>query len=195
MLIKLSTPDGLVISVEDAKVRLRIDDDDADDDLERMIRAATARYETRTLRTMLPTQFEWRAPDWSCIALPAVPIRGDLDGVVYLDAAGVEQTISPTDWMLDVVPDRLGIVTFTDSFARPALSSSAFPVRVRFTAGYDDPDDPADDPVTAQNPMDVHAVLMLAGHWYLNRETATDGQMTSAPGGFDDLVNERRIYR
>lgn len=195
MLIKLSTPDGLVISVEDAKVRLRIDDDDADDDLERMIRAATVRYETRTQRTMLPTQFEWRAPDWSCISLPVVPIRGDLDEIAYLDAAGVEQTISPTGWMLDIVPDRIGIVTFADAFARPALASSTLPVRVRFTAGYDDPEDPADDPVTAQNAMDVHAILMLAGHWYHNRETATDGQMVTVPGGFDDLVNERRIYR
>lgn len=195
MLVKLSTPDGLVISVEDAKVRLRIDDDDADDDLERMIRAATARYETRTQRTMLPTQFEWRAPDWSSISLPVVPIRGDLDEIAYLDAAGAEQTISPTDWMLDVVPDRIGVVTFADAFTRPALSLSALPVRVRFTAGYDDPADSGDDPVTAQNPMDVHAVLMLAGHWFRNRETAVDSQMASVPGGFDDLVNERRIYR
>lgn len=196
MLFKLSTPDGLVISVDEAKRRLRIDDDEADEDLERMLRAATRRFERRTARTLLPTRFEWWASDWSYQQIDVVPVRGDLEAIAYFDAAGVERTISPTSWIVTPLPDRGMIVSYAQDFASPALSATLQrPVRIRFEAGYDDPTDPMDDPATSPDQMDVHAILMLAGHWHLNRETAGPEDMRSVPGGFEDLVNERRIYR
>lgn len=196
MLFKLSVPDGLVISVEEAKRRLRIDDDEADEDLERMIRAATRRFEKRTARTLLPTRFEWWAADWSCQQIDTVPIRGDLDEILYFDTADVEHSLSPTSWNVTPLPDRGMIVSYIHAFANPGLSSTIErPVRIRFEAGYDDPADPTDDPATIPDQMDIHAVLMLAGHWFLNRETAGPDELKSVPGGFEELVNERRIYR
>ncbi|TPM59148.1 hypothetical protein FJ959_09780 [Mesorhizobium sp. B2-2-4] len=199
MLIRKTIPEGLVISVADFKNRIRFEGapDEEKDDIERIIRSATTRYETRTRRTMLPTEFEWRAPGWSCIEIPVVPIRSEFV-VVYLDPAGTEQTLDPSQWQAHVNEDRGARIEFNgSSFARPALSTTTWlPVRVRFSAGYDDPEQSGsgDDPALSQNPMDIQAIFMLAAHWYANRATASDKPITSVPAGFEELSDERRIY-
>ncbi len=192
MLIRLSQPEGLVVSLAEAKKRLRVDADvpDFDDEIEGMIRAATARYEKRTGRFMLPTDLEFRLSCWDDRVIPVAPIRS-VDGVEYIDANGASIDLPTSDWSHDT-DGRTLHVAFTSA---PSVGAGRWPIRVRFSAGYDDPEDLGDDAGLYADPMDRQAILMLVGHWFAQRETASETPMTSVPGGFDDLVAERRIYR
>jgi uncharacterized phiE125 gp8 family phage protein len=196
MLTKLAPAEGLVMPLEDVLSRLRAPDEDGSD-IDAMVRAATARFEQRTGRVMLPTQFEYRAWGWCDLDIPVVPLRL-INEVDYIDADNTEQTLDPSDWYYDS-DDRFARLRFVDGFVGPALSGRGDrPVIVRLEAGYDDPvaSGSGDDPSLIHNQMDVQAILMLVGHWYAVRETVRIGQtVADVPAGFEDLVAERRIYR
>ncbi len=197
MLIKRSAPSGLVVSVADAKHRLRIDDavEDDDADIEMMIRTATATAERHTGRVLLPTEFEYRFSGWqSCIRLPTSPVRG-ITAINYLDAANVEASLPDTDYWNDLADDRGAVVTFVESFSGPALSTRDGPVRVLFEAGYDDPENLGSDARLLPDPRDVHIVLLLVGTWFGHRQSVSDKPMTAIPDGWRDLAEQRRIYR
>lgn len=66
-----------------------------------------------------------------CYELPCPPHIG-IVSVVYDDAEGDEQTISPTDYRL-----RNGCLCFAADYVFPSLSTYAGAVRVRFEAGYE----------------------------------------------------------
>jgi len=196
MLIKRSTPSGLVVSVADAKRRLRIDADVEDDDadIEMMIRTATKMAEQQTGRVYLPTEFEWRTEGWcGDLHVPVVPVR-EVMAVGYLDTLHQEATVPDVDWY-DLADDRGATISFVESFAAPPLSARSLPVRVLFEAGYDDPENPSDDPRLQPDPRDVHMILLLVGTWYAMRETVAEKQMTIVPHGFHELAAQRRIYR
>ncbi|MCF6111993.1 head-tail connector protein [Mesorhizobium muleiense] len=198
MLIRLSQPSGLVVSVEDVKAQAVIDTADDDTLLEAYIRAATRFAEDRTGRILLSAEFEWRADGWcEPIAVPVVPIR-EVSEVVYLDDAQVEQTLAPADWYQVETTEGVEI-RFTDAFSSPSLSDRRNrPVRVRFTAGYDEPDvsGSGDDPELKQDPMDRLIVMILVAHWYQSREPVAIGAtVASIPFSADALIAMRRIFR
>lgn len=196
MLIKRSTPSGLVVSVADAKRRLRIDEavEDDDADIEMMIRTATATAERHTGRVFLPTEFEYRFSGWrSCYRLPVSPVRA-ITAINYVDPGNVEATLPDGDWYY-LADDRGLTLTFVESFSGPALSTRDGPVRVLFEAGYDDPENLGDDARLLPDPRDVHIVLLLVGTWYAHRKTVSDKPMTAIPDGWRDLAEQRRVYR
>jgi len=195
MLIRLSRPSGLVIPIEDAMSRLRAADED-EQEVTQMLKAATARYEQRTQRIMLPADFEWRTRDFDCLTVPVVPLRSQVT-LAYLDADDVEQTVRLDQFTVEPLDDRGFRVRMKSGFVQPSLSRNDLPVRVEFEAGYDDPDasGSGDDPATAQNMLDIQAILMLTAHWYRSREISSDVELWDVPAAFEDLVAERRIYR
>lgn len=195
MLVKLSQPEGLVVSVEEAKHRARVsaEEDFDDGDIEKMIRTATAMVEGKIARTLLPTEFEFRACGWETFRIPLVPFR-DVLAVGYVDEAHEEQVVTDGEWYFEN-DDRGGTLYFTDAFAHPALSDRPWPVRIRVAAGHDDPTDPGDNPVLSPDPRDAQMVLMLVAHWYNHREVASAPEMTSIPVGLEALAAQRRIYR
>jgi uncharacterized phiE125 gp8 family phage protein len=197
MLIARTRAEGLVVSVAEAKRRMFVDEevDDFDEDIEKMIRAATAMVEHHTKRILLPAEYEYHFDGWSeSLCMPVVPIRSILD-VTYLDGSNVEQSIDANDWFEDRIDDRGAEIRFVDAFARPALSTRPRPVRIVFEAGYDDPDDLGTDPRLLPDPRDAQMVLFLAAHWFKNRESATEKPLTSIPDGFHAMAAQRRIYR
>lgn len=198
MLIRLSQPSGLFVSVDDVKAQAVVQTADDDTLLEAYIRAATRFAEDRTGRILLPTELEWRTDNWrEPICIPVSPIR-DVTEVVYLDEDQAEQTLAPADWYQIDYAESIEI-RFTDAFSSPRLSDRLNqPVRVRFVAGYDEPDvsGSGDDPALAQDPMDRLIVMILVAHWYQNREPVSIGDsVADIPFSADALIAMRRIYR
>lgn len=198
MLIRLSQPSGLFVSVDEVKAHAVIDTADDNALLEAYIRAATRLAEDRTGRILLPTDLEWRAETWrEPICIPVWPIRAVTE-VVYLDEDQAEQTLDPGDWYQVETGEGLEI-RFTDAFASPSLTDRPnWPVRVRFSAGYDDPtaSGSGDDPALAQDDMDRVIVMILVAHWYASREPVEIGATVAAlPFSADALIAMRRIYR
>jgi uncharacterized phiE125 gp8 family phage protein len=198
MLIRLSQPSGLFVSVDDVKAQAIISTNDDNNLLPAYIKAATRLAEDRTGRILQPAEFEWRECSWAeLFAVPVFPIR-EVTAVVYLDEDNIEQTLPEADWY-PVDTDDGVIIRFNDTFSSPSLTDRLNqPVRVRFTAGYDDPDasGSGDDPELAQDPMDRLIVMILVAHWYQNRQPVSIGDSVSdVPFSAKSLIEMRRIFR
>lgn len=195
MLFKIRAAEGLAVPLEVVKRRLLIDDDvtEDDDDIERLVLAATTMVEQHTGRVMLPTEFEQRFDGWcNSLRLTTVPVR-EVTDVLYLDANHAEQSLPAADWYFEP-DDRGATVYFVEHFSAPGLSNRAAPVRVRFEAGFDAPDQQGENPELLPDPRDDLMISMLVANWYANRESATDKALSSAPDGFWALAAQRRIY-
>ncbi|RUX81404.1 head-tail connector protein [Mesorhizobium sp. M7A.F.Ca.CA.004.08.2.1] len=197
MLMRLSQPDGLFVSVDDVKAHVIVDTTDDDELIKAYIRAATRLAEDRMGRILLPTEFEYRVDRWcGPIAIPAAPIR-DVTEVFYLDENHVEQTLAPGDWYY-VVTAEGATLRFTDAFSSPALSNRPQAVRLRFMAGFDDPDVPVSgyDPDLKPDPVDRLIVMILVANWYQSREPVAIGAVVAEiPFSANSLIEMRKIYR
>lgn len=94
------------------------------------------------------------------IELPLPPLQS-VTSVKYTDAAGVEQTVAPSAYMVDTM-HPVGRVrpVYQTFWPVPRLDEGS--VRVRFVAGYG-------GAAAVPQPL-KQAILLLAGHWWLNRE-------------------------
>lgn len=189
MLIRLSAPAGLAVPLADVKLALRIDFDDDDDRLESLIAAETQRYEDFTGRIMAPVDMEYRFDRWGDpLCIPVAPVR-EVTEVVYLDSANVEQTVSASDWY-SLTTDEGVEVWFNDTFSSPTLTTRGQAVRVRFTAGYDQPgaSGSGDDPELASNAIDRINIIRMVQHIYDTDEIMPGDEMRLTMG-------TRRIFR
>lgn len=194
MLRRLGLPQGKVISVDQLKAHLRIDTADDDGLLASYIEAATATVEDRTGLILTPAVFRASVAAWSAIlAVPAFPLRA-ITSVKYIDRSGAEIAID-ADLYEPVETDEGFDIRFRSAFSAPALGDVAYPVIVRFEAGYD-AGDPVPDPVLLPpDPRDRQMIIMLVGHWHKQVEATGTADLQSVPLGFEMLAAQRRIYR
>lgn len=130
------------MTVAEARVWARIDDDDETQDamLQLMIIAARERAEEITGRCFATRQIEYRMdkfPDGgTAIELPFPPVLS-LDYIQYLDGDGALQTLSgsPTAWTLDAgsIPARVKPL-YGNNW--PGAIDQMAAVRIGYTAGY-----------------------------------------------------------
>lgn len=196
---KTSISDELPIGLEAAKKALRIDHAFEDDTVERKLRAAVELVEERTSRILRPTTFVALLERWPCeseVRFQMHPIR-DVLGVKYLGQAGGAAIDVPAD---DFDWRRLeegAELYFFSSWSYPSLSEkSREPISIEFEAGYDTPEDVATDDPEYKLPSRVEElVLLLAGHWFKNREAVTSGTLAEVPFSAGLLMKELRIFR
>jgi len=80
-------------------------------------------------------------------------------------------------------------VCFRDAFTSPSLySDRSDPVKIAMTVGYGD--DTTDVPQAIR-----HAAMMLAAHWYENREAVAEGSPVPVPMTVDALTAPYRRNR
>lgn len=189
MLIRLNQPQGLAVDLDELKARLRIDTADDDSTLEKAIRSETRRYEDFTGRVLLPTSFEWQSEAWNDpICIPVAPVR-EVISVAYLDEAHAEQSLDPADWY--AVTTELGVeIWFNDGFVSPALSSRRLPVRIRLSAGADEPgtSGSGDDPELAADENDQRNIMLMVHRLY-DRDVAMPDE------DLRRYFGNRRIFR
>ena len=126
------------------------------------------------------SQSVWPAHDWG---LPF----GDVSAatVKYLDIADTDQTLP--DSAFEIVETATGaLLRFKSSFDRPALTRDrSDAVQVTFTTGFGD--SPDDVP-----PSLKVAIMLLACHWYENREAASGVDVRQLPLAVDALITPYR---
>lgn len=186
------------VTLDEAKQQLRVDGDDEDEIIERMIAAATelCEKETNTIlasASMIYTQKTWPWGAYCEIQLPVMPIR-DVESVTYIDEDGVEQTVAPENYTLN---EDDGTIIFSKSYNYPTLKHTRNAVRVYFDAGYDPPEQTGsgDDPSLKCPEIARQAILLTLGNWYANREGVTDKSMSELPVGIAATLNRIRVYR
>ncbi|MEM9019943.1 MAG: hypothetical protein AAGC44_05210 [Planctomycetota bacterium] len=103
--------------------------------------------------------------------------------IKYLDADGVEQTLSTDVYRADVVR-RPGRVTLQPGQSWPETRRLTGAVTVEYTAGY------------AQVPDDlVAAVQLLTAHLFENPEATSSLKLNAIPMGVDRILREHRRVR
>jgi uncharacterized phiE125 gp8 family phage protein len=148
------------VSIETAKVFLRVDSPADELLLESMLKAAREKGEELARRAFITQTLEQTFDEWPCdykLTLWRPPLQSVVS-VKYRDYDNVEHTF--TNYIVDTRSEP-GQVIFRSLPGSTLLESGA--ITVRFTAGYGDA--AADVPEIIKQ-----AILMLAGHWYETRD-------------------------
>ena len=177
---RITTPTEPVTLAE-AKLHLRVDDTAEDALITALISAARETCEDRIEGTIPVTG--WRLtldafPD--AIKLPRGPVAS-VGSVKYLDAAGVEQTLSPLDYLVDTARMQ-GYIVPAYGKAWPDTRGQINAVTVGYTAGAD------------AAPHALKAWMLLAiGEMFANREASAE-RPAVAHGFADRLLDPFRVW-
>lgn len=177
-LTRITAPDSSPIDTTDLKRHLAIAHSDEDDLLASYIGAATAYIDgprgagvallTQTYRLSLdylPRHFE----------LPIGPVK--CITTITVDGVAVDPSLYSLD--ADQTPATVSCIV-------PSNSCQPGSVKVTFKAGFGDrsSDVPADL---------LHAIRMIAGHLYANREAVSDLELKSVPLAVETILNRYRV--
>ena len=169
------------VSVADLKAHLRIRHDDEDALIESLLDAATSWIETE-LGLALCEQ-GWRLSlDMLpyAIDIPLGPVSA-ITAITYVDLDGQTQTLDPD--LYDVDYDTKPVTIFRaygQTWPRTAPRPGA--VKVSFTAGFE------------MVPMAiVHAIKLLVGEWYLNRENSGPDKLSPISVHVQALIANWRL--
>jgi uncharacterized phiE125 gp8 family phage protein len=175
--IQSSPPAVDLISMSQAKLRVRRDDDDDNDTIELLVAAAISQLDGmdgilgRALITQIwiDTWFNFPAGDRLPLALTPV---SSVSSVSYFDANNEEQTIPAQDYGLHKSGDGSFYLRLLNGANWPSTYRRDDAVHITYSAGYGD--QPADVPATIRL-----AALDLVQHWYDNPDPVVVGSITN----------------
>lgn len=176
------------VTLEEAKLHLRVDID-ADDDLIAAL-ATTARQavENFTRRALLSQDWELRLdefPDESVLEIPLPPLQ-EVSAITYTDDDGVSHTFDSSNYVVDTgsTPGRIALKDGASWPGEPLAPLAG--VQIAFTAGYASADE-------IPRPL-RQGVLLMLGHLYENREaTTTEKAVAMLPMGLEYLLWAYRV--
>lgn len=186
-LVVVTAPAVEPVSVSDLKDHLNLTLADDDTMLANVVVAARQYVERFIGRPIVNTTFDlhYDAFPAGAITLPKAPVTS-VTSVKYLDPNGVETTLSGGSYTADIHSDPGRIVPGADGW--PDTDDVPNAVVVRFVAGHGAAAD--DVPLTLRQ-----AVLLIAAHWYENREASLVGVSgQSLPLGVDAILAEHRQW-
>lgn len=184
----VTPPAEMPVSLAEAKAHLRKDDADEDGLIGGLIAAAVAHLDGSTGvlgRCLIEQTWRQDLDGWPCdgaVRIPLLPVQSATVEYVVPDGTPIAL---PTD-QFDLVTDaRGGSLRRPEGVTWPQIATRPDAVRVTFVAGYGD---------AAAVPQAIkHAILLLVGHWFENREAVQIGQAPmELPLAVDALV---RPYR
>lgn len=184
MSLRLLQPSAeLAVSLDMAKLHLRVDSDDEDPLILQHIRAAQREVERQTRRALTGGRWELaldRAPSGRVLELPRPPLRS-VESITYTAPDGSEATLPPEAYVVDTRP-LVGRIVLAPGASWPALADVPAALRVVYDAGYETvPEDLQD------------AILLIVGHRYANREDVVLGtSATAIPQASQAILNGYR---
>ncbi len=166
-------PDFYPVGVDAIKAYLKVSSDSEDDLFELWAATAasvvTGATDHQLAEASYTAYFDVFA---SRMWLPLVPLLS-VSAVEYRDADGEWQTADADLYEVVTRGQRFGYVRSAEGASWPTPGRWDRAVRVTFTAGYEDAESV---PAAARQ-----AVCMLAGHWYLRREAASEERLAEIP--------------
>ena len=171
------------VTLTEAKAQLRLDVADDDGLLAGYLLAAREFIEGQTKRDLVEKTWDYTADyGWPArnyrpyIRLPVNPVKS-VTSVTYVDEAGTTQTLDPSQYIVAARSDRSHIEPAVNSHW-PTVKRIPDAITVRFVSGYEN------------CPPDLKAAIMLlAGHFYENREAVSAKAMNEVPFSVDALLS------
>lgn len=192
--LTLVTPATLEpLTLQQAKDHLRVEHADDDSVIEPLIPTARLHVEGREGiygRALLTQTWDWTLPGFPRrrdlqLLVPLPPLQ-TVDSVQYIDTAGDPQTWDAAEYRADVT-ETPGTLEPAYGFDWPQAQAISAAVTIRFTAGWGV--NPEDVPETIR-----WALLLMIGHWYTHRETASPDDLKEIPLGAQALLAPYRIW-
>lgn len=186
----VTAPASEPVSVSDLKTHLRIDAATEDAYLPTLIAAARQTVEERAWRALFTQTWDLTLDRWPTgrsIRLPKPPLQS-VTYVKYTDEDGVQQTLSSDGYVVDTAGEPGQIVLKSDQSWPSDTLQVTSAIVVRFVCGWTS--------VGSIPPALVHAVRLLAGDYYENREATLVGAglaSTALPFGVDALVQMHSV--
>ena len=163
----VTPPTEWPVTLAEAKAQCRVQSDDEDALLEGYIKAATRHIENSLGISIAEQTWRLTLDTFSdAIELPRGRVT-EVTGVEYVDTDGLTQTLSTDIYTTDLAGHPQWLV-LSPGASWPDLDDAVNAVNVTYTAGMETvPDDLK------------HAILLLIGHWYAQRETVNVGNIAS----------------
>lgn len=168
------------VTAAEAKSQTRVDGTADDTALGIYIAAARAHVEAYCGTPLVSRTITAKCDSFDDFALfPVVPLAS-VSSVAYVDGAGDAQTLSTS--VYEVRSDGLtASLALKSGQSWPTIQTGSR-ITVTASVGY------------SSIPADVkHAMLLLIGHWFANREAAGE-QLSSIPHGVDELLANHRAF-
>lgn len=194
-LVLITAPTVEPVSLAEAKAHLRIDIDDDDTLISRLITTARMYLEenrTKPRLAMINQTWEFIADSWprtDTLVLTPCPLQS-VTSIKYTDSAGVETTFSSSNYLVDTY-NKPGRVRLKSAASWPSVTLRELNgLVVRFVAGHG----ASGSTVREQWRQ---SILLLVGHWYENREPILTTGMMSAKLShtIDDLMRDWNVGR
>jgi uncharacterized phiE125 gp8 family phage protein len=173
----VTAPENPLLSVAEARAHLRVTSTSEDDYIEALVDAATSHIDgyAGVLGRALLTQ-TWRQsfndfPPVDEIRIALGPVQSVV--VTYYDPSDNEQTLASGDY--HVVASASGPkIILRDGYSWPSTSDRPDAATIEWVCGYGD--------TSAGVPAGIiHAAKLLVGHWFHNREAASEASMSEVP--------------
>ena len=161
-LILTSPPASEPVTLAEAKAHLKIDVDDDDDLITRLIASARRAVEQYTGRALVMQSWRFTIDQWPAsrtLALPKPPLLA-VTAVTTYDRAGTGTVLSPSSYIVDA-DEQPARITLKETTVLPSPLREAGGIAVAFDAGYGSPSDVPDALKTA--------ILSLVAHLYASR--------------------------
>jgi uncharacterized phiE125 gp8 family phage protein len=154
------------LTLEQAKLHLRVTDDSEDDAINDLIKRARLHVQREMGRSIMSCTWKLTL-DWfpSVVFLRFPPVTA-VSSVTYYDTSGTVTTLSTDDYIYDL-QSEMARVTPAYGKTWPATQSRIAAVTVNYTAGYAS--------ASAVPEPIKHAMLLLINHWYEMRSAVTQG--------------------
>lgn len=175
------------LTTAQAKTHLRVDTSDEDTYIDTLIAAARAHVENWIGRRLVTQTWDLKRDEFPVgsreIAIPYGPVQS-ITSIYYINTGGTSTLLAAADYVLDTA-SLVARVYPAYSLIWPATRDQRLAVTIKYVAGYG---------TAASVPANIlHAMKLLIGHWYENREHVTVGVVgTELPQAVQALLSAER---
>lgn len=185
----VTAPVGLPVTVDNVKAQARITySDAAQDELLSLYLQTAVNYATRRLaRPLMTSTWKYCCDAFPCrgpLELPLAPATS-VTHVKYVGDDGLQQVWDADEYVVDVASEPARLCPVFGG-AWPVIQPTLNAVEVQFVAGYGN---------ATSVPAEIKlAVIMLAAHYWENREATADVKLLSVPFAVDAQLDLHRWH-
>jgi uncharacterized phiE125 gp8 family phage protein len=180
----VTAPSVEPITLEEAKLFLRVDNDVEDTLINSLIASARVFVESETWRSLCTQTWKLSMDTTEVktfVGLTKSPIQS-ITHIKYFDINGVQQTLSTGGFQSDLLnePARIKFESI------PQMKEMMNAMEIQFVCGYG---------VAASVPEGIkQAMKLLIGHWYEHRESVATNNLSEMPMAVKSLLAPYTIY-